>query len=113
VDGSHRRVDGIFSGDDDSHRGVNGILSGDDGSHRHDDGSYRDVDGIFSGDRGAPAAGRLRDRDHRDLTEVLIVLLSIPFALVGTVWLLYALSFRLSTAVWVGVIALVVDDASR
>jgi Cu(I)/Ag(I) efflux system membrane protein CusA/SilA len=43
----------------------------------------------------------------RHLTEVLIVLLSIPFALVGTVWLLYALDYRLSTAVWVGVIALV------
>jgi Cu(I)/Ag(I) efflux system membrane protein CusA/SilA len=43
----------------------------------------------------------------RHVTEVLIVLLSIPFALVGTVWLLYALDYRLSTAVWVGVIALV------
>ncbi len=43
----------------------------------------------------------------KHLTEVLIVLLSIPFALVGTVWLLYALDYRLSTAVWVGVIALV------
>ncbi|HEU4412722.1 MAG TPA: efflux RND transporter permease subunit [Polyangiaceae bacterium] len=43
----------------------------------------------------------------RNLTEVLIVLLSIPFALVGSVWLLYLLDYRLSTAVWVGVIALV------
>jgi Cu(I)/Ag(I) efflux system membrane protein CusA/SilA len=43
----------------------------------------------------------------RHVTEVLIVLLSIPFALVGTVWLLYALDYRLSTAVWVGVIALI------
>ncbi len=43
----------------------------------------------------------------RHVTEVLIVLLSIPFALVGTVWLLYLLEYRLSTAVWVGVIALV------
>lgn len=42
----------------------------------------------------------------RNLTEVLIVLLSIPFALVGSVWLLYLLDYRLSTAVWVGVIAL-------
>ncbi len=42
----------------------------------------------------------------RHVTEVLIVLLSIPFALVGTVWLLYLLDYRLSTAVWVGVIAL-------
>jgi Cu(I)/Ag(I) efflux system membrane protein CusA/SilA len=41
------------------------------------------------------------------LAETLIVLLSIPFALVGSVWLLWALDYRLSTAVWVGVIALV------
>jgi Cu(I)/Ag(I) efflux system membrane protein CusA/SilA len=32
--------------------------------------------------------------------------LSIPFALVGTVWLLWLLDYRLSTAVWIGVIAL-------
>ncbi|HEY6001372.1 MAG TPA: efflux RND transporter permease subunit, partial [Anaeromyxobacter sp.] len=42
----------------------------------------------------------------RNLTEVMIVLLSIPFALVGSVWLLWALDYRLSTAVWVGLIAL-------
>jgi Cu(I)/Ag(I) efflux system membrane protein CusA/SilA len=43
----------------------------------------------------------------RNAIEVAIVLCSIPFALVGTVWLLYLLDYRLSTAVWVGVIALV------
>jgi Cu(I)/Ag(I) efflux system membrane protein CusA/SilA len=43
----------------------------------------------------------------RNLAEVLIVLLSIPFALVGSVWLLWLLDYHLSTAVWVGVIALV------
>ncbi|MBI5538382.1 MAG: efflux RND transporter permease subunit [Deltaproteobacteria bacterium] len=43
----------------------------------------------------------------KNLTEVMIVLLSIPFALVGSIWLLYALDYRLSTAVWVGIIALV------
>jgi copper/silver efflux system protein len=42
----------------------------------------------------------------RSFVEVLIVLLSIPFALVGTVWLLWLLDYRLSTAVWIGVIAL-------
>jgi copper/silver efflux system protein len=42
----------------------------------------------------------------RNLVEVLIVLLSIPFALVGSVWLLWLLDYRLSTAVWVGFIAL-------
>jgi len=43
----------------------------------------------------------------RNLTEVLIVLLSIPFALVGSVWLMWLLDYHLSTAVWVGIIALV------
>jgi copper/silver efflux system protein len=43
----------------------------------------------------------------RNFVEVLIVLLSIPFALVGSVWLLALLDYRLSTAVWVGIIALV------
>src|SRR5258706_11736355 len=43
----------------------------------------------------------------RPLTEVLIVFLSIPFALVGSVWLLYLLDYRISTAVLVGIIALV------
>jgi Cu(I)/Ag(I) efflux system membrane protein CusA/SilA len=43
----------------------------------------------------------------KNLTEVAIVMLSIPFALVGSFWLLYLLDYRLSTAVWVGVIALV------
>jgi len=42
-----------------------------------------------------------------NFTEVLIVLASVPFALVGSVWALYLLDFHLSTAVWVGVIALV------
>jgi Cu(I)/Ag(I) efflux system membrane protein CusA/SilA len=42
----------------------------------------------------------------KDLTEVLIVLLSVPFALVGSLWALYLLGFHLSTAVWVGMIAL-------
>jgi hypothetical protein len=43
----------------------------------------------------------------KNLIEVLIVLLSIPFALVGSVWLLWLLDYRMSTAVWVGIIALV------
>jgi copper/silver efflux system protein len=42
----------------------------------------------------------------RHFVEVLIVMLSIPFAMVGTVWLLWLLDYRLSTAVWIGVIAL-------
>jgi len=43
----------------------------------------------------------------KSFTEVLIVLLSVPFALVGSVWALWLLDYNLSTAVWVGVIALV------
>jgi Cu(I)/Ag(I) efflux system membrane protein CusA/SilA len=43
----------------------------------------------------------------RNFIEVLIILLSIPFALIGSVWLLWLLDYRLSTAVWVGIIALV------
>ncbi|HUG03289.1 MAG TPA: CusA/CzcA family heavy metal efflux RND transporter [Steroidobacteraceae bacterium] len=39
--------------------------------------------------------------------ETLIVLLSVPFALVGGVWLLYALDYNFSVAVAVGFIALV------
>jgi copper/silver efflux system protein len=42
-----------------------------------------------------------------NIAETLIVLLSIPFALVGSVWLMWLLDYRVSTAVWVGVIALV------
>jgi Cu(I)/Ag(I) efflux system membrane protein CusA/SilA len=41
------------------------------------------------------------------LTEALIVLASVPFALVGSVWLMALLHYNLSTAVWVGIIALV------
>lgn len=43
----------------------------------------------------------------KNFTEVLIVLLSVPFALVGSAWALWLLGYNLSTAVWVGVIALV------
>ena len=42
-----------------------------------------------------------------NLAESLIVLCSVPFALVGSVWLMAALHYNLSTAVWVGIIALV------
>ena len=43
----------------------------------------------------------------KNFTEVLIVLASVPFALVGSFWALYLLDYKLSTAVLVGVIALV------
>jgi Cu(I)/Ag(I) efflux system membrane protein CusA/SilA len=41
------------------------------------------------------------------LAPALIVLASVPFALVGSVWLLALLHYNLSTAVWVGLIALI------
>ena len=43
---------------------------------------------------------------RRSLAETLIVLCGAPFALTGAVWLLYALDYNLSVAVWVGMIAL-------
>jgi Cu(I)/Ag(I) efflux system membrane protein CusA/SilA len=44
-------------------------------------------------------------------TKTAIVLLAVPFSLVGTVWFLYLLGYHMSTAVWVGVIALAGLDA--
>jgi Cu(I)/Ag(I) efflux system membrane protein CusA/SilA len=44
--------------------------------------------------------------NFRRLTETLIVMLSVPFALVGGVWLMWALNYNLSVAVAVGFIAL-------
>ncbi|MBE7202967.1 MAG: efflux RND transporter permease subunit, partial [Parafilimonas terrae] len=44
--------------------------------------------------------------NFRRLTETLIVMLSLPFALVGGVWLLWFMDFNLSVAVAVGFIAL-------
>jgi copper/silver efflux system protein len=37
--------------------------------------------------------------------QTFLVLLSVPFAVVGSVWLLTVLNYNLSTAVWVGLIA--------
>jgi len=42
----------------------------------------------------------------RNMIEVLIVLLTIPFSLVGGVWLMYVLDYNMSVAVAVGFIAL-------
>ncbi|MDD5180299.1 MAG: efflux RND transporter permease subunit [Gallionellaceae bacterium] len=44
--------------------------------------------------------------NFRRLTEALIVMLSVPFALVGGVWLMWLLDYNLSVAVAVGFIAL-------
>ncbi|MGI9553337.1 MAG: efflux RND transporter permease subunit, partial [Thermodesulfobacteriota bacterium] len=44
--------------------------------------------------------------NFKSITKTLIVLLSVPFSLVGSIWLLYILGFNMSVAVWVGMIAL-------
>ncbi|HUF74876.1 MAG TPA: CusA/CzcA family heavy metal efflux RND transporter [Longimicrobiales bacterium] len=44
--------------------------------------------------------------NFRSVTESLIVMFSLPFALVGSFWMLWALDYNLSVAVWVGIIAL-------
>jgi Cu(I)/Ag(I) efflux system membrane protein CusA/SilA len=44
--------------------------------------------------------------NFRRVTETLVVMLSVPFALVGGIWLMYLLGYNLSVAVAVGFIAL-------
>ena len=43
---------------------------------------------------------------RKSVAETFLVLLGAPFALTGAIWLLYALDYNLSIAVWVGIIAL-------
>src|SRR5258706_2112875 len=43
--------------------------------------------------------------------KTIIVLLAVPFSLVGAFWFLYLLDYNLSVAVWVGLIALAGLDA--
>jgi copper/silver efflux system protein len=43
--------------------------------------------------------------------KTMIVLLAVPFSLVGSFWLLYFLNYNMSIAVWVGIIALAGLDA--
>ena len=44
--------------------------------------------------------------NFRGLSQTLIVMLSVPFAAVGAIWLMYLLDYNTSIAVWVGTIAL-------
>ena len=44
--------------------------------------------------------------NFRRITQTLIVMLSVPFALVGGVWLMWLLGYNMSVAVAVGFIAL-------
>jgi Cu(I)/Ag(I) efflux system membrane protein CusA/SilA len=43
----------------------------------------------------------------RSLTEAFIVLASVPFALVGSIWTLFVLGYPLSAPVWVGLLSVV------
>jgi Cu(I)/Ag(I) efflux system membrane protein CusA/SilA len=43
----------------------------------------------------------------RSLTEALLVLVSVPFALVGSFWTLYLLGYPMSAPVWVGLLSVV------
>jgi Cu(I)/Ag(I) efflux system membrane protein CusA/SilA len=45
------------------------------------------------------------------LTKTMIILVTLPFAAVGAIWLLYLLDYNMSVAVWVGLIALLGVDA--
>ena len=42
----------------------------------------------------------------KDFTEAFVVMLSVPFALIGGVYFIYILGYNFSVAVWVGFIAL-------
>jgi Cu(I)/Ag(I) efflux system membrane protein CusA/SilA len=47
----------------------------------------------------------------RSGAETAIVLLAVPFSLIGAIWLLFLLDYNMSVAVWVGLIALAGLDA--
>src|SRR5213080_3380804 len=47
----------------------------------------------------------------RSVVKTAIVLLAVPFSLIGAFWLLYLLGYNMSVAVWVGLIALAGLDA--
>ncbi|HFD86390.1 MAG TPA: efflux RND transporter permease subunit, partial [Gammaproteobacteria bacterium] len=49
--------------------------------------------------------------NRKSVVESLIILLAVPFSLIGSVWLLAWLDYNLSVAVWVGMIALAGLDA--
>jgi len=49
--------------------------------------------------------------NRKSVVESVIILLAVPFSLIGAVWLLHFLDYNLSVAVWVGMIALAGLDA--
>jgi len=50
--------------------------------------------------------------NRKSVVESLIILMAVPFSLIGAVWLLAWLDYNLSVAVWVGMIALAGVDAA-
>ena len=44
--------------------------------------------------------------NFKSVPETFIILLSIPFAMTGSIWMLWLMGYHLSIAVWVGIIAL-------
>jgi copper/silver efflux system protein len=44
--------------------------------------------------------------NFKSIGETFIILLSIPFAMTGSIWMLWLMGYNLSIAVWVGIIAL-------
>jgi Cu(I)/Ag(I) efflux system membrane protein CusA/SilA len=54
--------------------------------------------------RAVHAADHLRAHlpEHASAVKTIIVLLAVPFSLVGAFWLLYLLGYNMSVAVWVG-----------
>jgi Cu(I)/Ag(I) efflux system membrane protein CusA/SilA len=47
----------------------------------------------------------------QNVTKIVIVLLAVPFSLIGAFWLICLLGYNMSVAVWVGIIALAGVDA--
>jgi Cu(I)/Ag(I) efflux system membrane protein CusA/SilA len=47
----------------------------------------------------------------KSMTKTAIIMLAVPFSLVGAVWILFILGYNISLAVWVGIIALAGLDA--
>jgi Cu(I)/Ag(I) efflux system membrane protein CusA/SilA len=49
--------------------------------------------------------------NFKSVARCVIVLLAVPFSMIGAVWLVYLLGYNMSVAVWVGIIALAGVDA--
>jgi len=49
--------------------------------------------------------------NRKSIIESFIILLAVPFSLIGAIWILHYLDYNLSVAVWVGMIALAGLDA--